>query len=79
MIKVLGIFVLLLFLTTSLSVFLDLLLGFPLYHAMFHLLNPFWVMEPGEYIMVIFLFLLTIGQQILFKIKKKPNKQNSSS
>lgn len=72
--KVLGIFIFILLLTISLNVLMDVLLGFNLSHALFHLLNPFWVIETGEYVMLAFLLLLTIGQQIMISIKNKANK-----
>jgi hypothetical protein len=77
--KVLGIFVFILLLTSSLSVLMDILLGFKLSHSLFNLLNPFWVIETGEYVMIVFFLLLTIGQQILIIIKNKANKQNGSN
>lgn len=77
--KVLGIFIFILLLTMSLSILMDILLGFKLYDALFNLLNPFWVIEPGEIIMLVFFLLLTIGQQIMFIKKNKTNKQNGSN
>ncbi|MGM0878369.1 MAG: hypothetical protein ACQEWV_27620, partial [Bacillota bacterium] len=73
--KVLGIFVFILLLTSSLSVLMDILLGFKLSHSLINLLNPFWVIEAGEYVMIVFFLLLTIGQQIVIIIKNKANKQ----
>jgi hypothetical protein len=67
--KVFGVFVNILLLAVSLSTLMDILLGFKLSHALLHLLNPFWVIEPGEYVMVAFLLLITIGQQIAIIIK----------
>ncbi|MBT2722720.1 hypothetical protein [Bacillus sp. ISL-46] len=75
--KVFGVFVFILLLAISLSVLMDILLGFKLSHALVHLLNPFWVIEPGEYVMIAFLLLITIGQQIAIIIKN--NKQKGSS
>ncbi|MBT2740692.1 hypothetical protein [Bacillus sp. ISL-77] len=75
--KVFGVFVFILLLAISLSVLMDILLGFKLSHALLHLLNPFWVIEPGEYVLIAFLLLITIGQQIMIIIKR--NKQNGSS
>jgi hypothetical protein len=75
--KVFGVFVFILLLSVSLSTLMDILLGFKLSHALLHLLNPFWVIEPGEYIMVALLLLITIGQQITIIIKS--NKQKGSS
>ena len=77
--KVLGIFVFILLLTSSLSVLMDILLGFKLSQALFHLLHPFWLTEPGEYVMIVFFLLLTIGLQIVIIRKNKANKQNGSS
>lgn len=77
--KVLGIFVLILLLATSMSVLMDILLGFKLSHSLFHLLNPFWVIETGEYVMLAFFLLLTIGQQIIISKKNKTNKRNGSN
>lgn len=72
--KVLGVFIITLLLSSLLSVFMDILLGFNLPQALSHLLNPFWVIESGEYVMLIFLVLLTIGQQILIILKNKASK-----
>jgi hypothetical protein len=77
--KILGIFVFILLLTSSLSVLMDILLGFKLSQSLINLLNPFWVIEAGEYVMIIFFLLLTIGQQIVIIMKNKANKQKDSS
>jgi hypothetical protein len=77
--KILGIFVFILLLTSSLSVLMDILLGFKLSQSLINLLNPFWVIEAGEYVMIIFFLLLTIGQQIVIIRKNKANKQKGSS
>ncbi|PFN83631.1 hypothetical protein COJ85_27575 [Bacillus sp. AFS076308] len=74
--KVLGVFVFILLLAISLSILMDILLGFKLSHALLHILNSFWVIETGEYVMIAFLLLITIGQQIMIIIKK--NKQNGT-
>lgn len=76
--KVLGIFVFILILSSALSVLMDVLLGFKLSHSITHLFSPFWVIETGEYVMLVCLFLLTIGQQIII-IKKNKAKKNGSS
>jgi membrane protein DedA with SNARE-associated domain len=76
--KVLGIFVFILILSSALSVLMDVLLGFSLSHSITHLFNPFRVIEAGEYVMIVFVFLLTIGQQIMI-IKKNKAKKNGSS
>jgi hypothetical protein len=57
---------------------MDILLGFKLSHALLHLLNPFWVIEPGEYVMIAFFLLIIIGQQIIIILKNKDNKQKGS-
>lgn len=77
--KVLGIFIFILLLTLAQNLLLDILLGIKLSQAVSHLLNPFWVIEAGELIMLIFLFLLTISHQIVLIRKNKANKQNGSS
>lgn len=77
--KVLGVFVFIFSLSISLSLTMDILLGFKLSHALFNLLSPFWVIETGEYVMLIFFLLLTIGQQIAIIIKNKSHKQKGSS
>lgn len=77
--KILGIFVFILLLTCALSVLMDILLGLKLSQSLFNLLNPFWVIETGEYVMIVFFLLLTIGQQIVIIIKNKANKQNGSN
>lgn len=75
--KVFGVFVFILLLAVSLSVLMDILLGFKLSHALLHLLNPFWVIEPAEYVLVAFFLFITVGQQIMIIIKRK--KQHGSS
>ncbi|MFG6150287.1 hypothetical protein [Halobacillus sp. B23F22_1] len=70
--KVLGIFIFLLFVAISFNLVIDILLGLTLSQAMHRLLNPFWVIEPGEYVMLAFFLFITIGQQILY-IKKNKN------
>ncbi|MFB9761389.1 hypothetical protein [Ectobacillus funiculus] len=77
--KILGVFIFIFLLSISLSVFMDILLGFSLSQALLHLLNPFWVIESGEYVMLALLLLLTIGQQIVIIIKNKADKSNGSS
>ncbi|MBZ6488508.1 hypothetical protein [Priestia aryabhattai] len=54
---------------------MDFLLGFSFHDSLMHLLNPFWVMSNAEYIMLVGLSLLVIGQQIFMIIKKKKEKQ----
>jgi hypothetical protein len=76
--KVLGIFLFILLLTMALNVLMDLLLGFNLTQSLSHLLNPFWVIEPGEYMLIGFFLLLTIGVQIVSNKKNKTNKENES-
>lgn len=77
--KILGIFILILFLCLSLIAGIDLLMGFDPSHILYHLFNPFWVIETGEFVMLLFFLLLTVGQQIYFMIKNKANKQKGSS
>ncbi|MGG3573831.1 hypothetical protein ABES25_13670 [Bacillus gobiensis] len=77
--KILGIFILILFLCLSLIAGIDLLMGFDPSHILFHLFNPFWVIETGEFVMLLFFLLLTVGQQIYFLVKNKADKQKGSS
>lgn len=72
--KVLGVFLFIFLLSILLSVFMDILLGYTLSQSLLHLLSPFWVIESGEYVMLIFLVLLTIGQQIVVIMKNKASK-----
>jgi len=72
--KILAIFTFILLLSISLSVSMDILKGFNYYQILSNLLNPFWVMDTGEYLMIAFLLLLTIGHQIVISIKNKTNK-----
>ncbi len=76
--KVIGVFIFIFLLTIVQTFSLDMLLGLTFSEAISHLLNPFWVMESGELIMLLALFLLTIAQQIIFMRKNKANKQNNS-
>jgi hypothetical protein len=77
--KVLFVFLFILLLTIMFNMFMDFLLKMSLSQSLDNLMNPFWVMEPGEYVILVFVILLTIGQQIspvvIKKIKTK--KQNS--
>lgn len=77
--KVLGAFLLTFLLSISLSLTLDILLGIKFYQALTNLLNPFWVMDAGEYVLLILFLLITIGQQFFIQIKNKANKQKGSS
>ncbi|MED4226665.1 hypothetical protein [Neobacillus cucumis] len=72
--KVFGVFVFILLLSVLLISLMDILLGFKLSHALLHLINPFWVIEPGEYVMIAFLLFITIGQQIMIIIKNYKQK-----
>ncbi|MEM1504636.1 hypothetical protein RG959_14585 [Domibacillus sp. 8LH] len=65
--KVTGVF---LFITTAASAFciiLDMLLGFTLSEAWMHLLDPFFVMDISEYLVVLLFLSITIGHQIITK------------
>lgn len=77
--KVLGTFIFIFLLAILLCLSIDILLGFSFTHALYHLLNPFWVIEPGEYVMLILFLLLTIGQQIMISVKNKSDKQRGSN
>ncbi|MBD1381770.1 hypothetical protein [Metabacillus arenae] len=77
--KVIGAFVLIFLLSISLSLAMDILLGFKFSRAATHLLNPFWVMDAGENVMLLFFLLITIAQLIFVIKKNKTNKQKGSS
>lgn len=65
--KVTGVF---LFITTTASAFciiLDILLGFTFSEAWMHLLDPFFVMDISEYLVVLLFLSITIGHQIIIK------------
>lgn len=71
--KVLAIFTFILLLSISLSVSMDILKGFNYSQILSNLLNSFWI-DTGVFVMIAFLLLLTIGQQIIISIKNKNNK-----
>ncbi|GKU83521.1 hypothetical protein [Niallia sp. NCCP-28] len=74
--KILGIFLMILFCSVSLVILLDLSMNFSLSQSLSHLINPFRVMDAGEYVMLTGLFLIVISHQIIMIIKSKSNRSN---
>lgn len=77
--KIIGIFLLFLILSASMSVLMDILMGFNLLNSIKNLLNPFYVIETGEIVMLVLFLLITIAQQIIIAKKSKDKKQKSPS
>lgn len=77
--KILGVFGFVLILSLSISITMDMLLGFTFFQAFPRLLNPVMVNEPGEYVIIGLLFIIIIGQQIFYHLKNKPDKQKPSN
>lgn len=77
--KIIGIFLLFLILSASMSVLMDILMGFNLLNSIKNLLNPFYVIETGEIVMLVLFLLITIAQQIIIAKKSKAKKQKSPS
>lgn len=73
--KVLGIIGFVLLLSLSITFTMDMLLGLNFLHAVSHLLNPFNVIEVGEYVIIAFVFIIIIGQQVFYHLKNKTEKQ----
>ncbi|KKI94061.1 hypothetical protein WQ54_00515 [Bacillus sp. SA1-12] len=68
-----------LFLSISTNIIIDLLSGFKLSKTMLNLLNPFWVIETGEYVMLVMMCLIIIVQQIFMVMKNKADNQKGSN
>ncbi|MCI2256286.1 hypothetical protein L2D08_18235 [Domibacillus sp. PGB-M46] len=65
--KVIGVF---LFVTTMASVFciiLDILMGFTFSEARMHLLDPLFMMDVSEYLVILLFLFITIGHQIIMR------------
>lgn len=77
--KILGIFLLVLFSSVSLVIIIDLSMKFTLKQSLTHLINPFRVMDAGEYVILGVLFLIVICQQIYMIIKNKKEKNNKTN
>jgi hypothetical protein len=77
--KVLFVFLFILLLTIMFNMFMDFLLKMSLSQSLDNLMNPFWVMEPGEYVILVFVILLTIGQQISPVVIKKIKTKKQTS
>jgi hypothetical protein len=77
--KVFGIIICIFLASISTIVLTDLITGFNFFDALSNLINPFRVIEPGEYVMLAFVLVLIVGQQIFIIMKNQDDKQNGSS
>jgi Na+/proline symporter len=77
--KIIAIVMLLFFLTIATNVFMDMGIGLRNSQLLINQLNPFWAMGAGEYIMVIFLFGIIIGQPIYYNMKNKAKNEDGSN
>ncbi|WP_216830967.1 hypothetical protein [Alkalihalobacterium elongatum] len=66
MTKLLLIFFLFLVAMTLVLISIDLLLGIPLNQSLVNVLNPFWVMDPGEFTVLLILLLISIAIPIQY-------------
>ncbi|WP_101843515.1 hypothetical protein [Halobacillus sp. Marseille-P3879] len=70
--KVTLIFIFMLISMQLITFLLDLLMGLERDSAISNLLNPFWVMEPFEYLLLVLLLLIPLTNLLIkFIIKKK--------
>lgn len=76
MMKILGIFFLILSSSLTIVILLDLSMKFSFRQSLSHLINPFQVMDAGEYVMIAGLFFIVICHQILMIRKEKSNRSN---
>lgn len=77
--KIMVIFFLVLLFSLSFIIGLDISLGFSLSQSLSHLLDPFRVMDIGEYIMIIGLVIIVISNQILITLINMKNKKKKTS
>jgi hypothetical protein len=77
--KIAGIVMLLFFLTIGTNVFMDMGIGLSNSQLLAHQLSPFWTMGAGEYIMLMLLFGIIIGQSIYYNIKNKAKNEDGSN
>jgi hypothetical protein len=77
--KVMGILLFVFILALSVILAMDILLGFKFNQIVPRLLNPLNVMDAGEYVIIAFVLLLIIGQQIIFYYKNKADKHKNPS
>ncbi|OLO25085.1 hypothetical protein BTR23_25575 [Alkalihalophilus pseudofirmus] len=61
MTKLLVIFVFFFITMTTFLISMDILLGIPLNQSLLNVLNPYWVMDPGELSVLIILLLISIA------------------
>ncbi|OYD06277.1 hypothetical protein [Paludifilum halophilum] len=69
------IFLILLFLGAATSVLVNLLAGDSLKKALFHLKNPFWVIDPAEVLLIVFFLLLPLVQAFRRRAKANQSKR----
>ena len=74
--KVFGIFFMILSSSLTLIILLDLSMNFSFKQSLSHLINPFRVMDAGEYVMIAGLFFIVICHQIVMIRKEKSNRSN---
>lgn len=73
--KVLSITGIIFLLSLSVLISIDFLMGIKLSSEFVRFRNPFFVMDPGEYVMIGLLFMIIIGHQIFYHFQNKPNKR----
>ncbi|RBW69010.1 hypothetical protein [Bacillus taeanensis] len=69
--KVVVVFLFMLLLAILFNISMDMLLKIKMSESLENLRNPFWVMETGEYVILTFIIVITIMQQVMPIIKKK--------
>jgi len=74
--KVFGVVVLIFFLTILTNVLVDLIAGDTLFEALNTLLKTFNIIGAGEYVMLVFLVFIIIGNQI-FQYRKNKNQKKA--
>lgn len=73
--KVFGVVVFIFCLTILTNVSIDLLAGDTLYEALIPLIKTFNIIGAGEYVMLVFLAFIIIGNQIFQSLKNKKQKK----
>lgn len=71
MIKIIGVFFSITFSTTFITVLFDIRFGLNFHDALSNLLNPFWIIGSGEYVMIVLLIILIVSHQIYAHKKNK--------
>ena len=77
--KIVGIVMLLFLFSIATNVFMDMGIGMRNSQLLINQLYPFWAMGAGEYIMLIFLFGIIIGQPIYYSMKNKAKNEDGSN